>query len=487
MRYRDGRRSVCVSSQSGCPLTCTFCATGSMRFGRNLTASEILDQVLHFRRIEPVDHLVFMGMGEPLMNVDAVLEAAARLPDVGITHRRTGGLHRRLGPGHRRLTEERDCRCGSRSPCTRLTTRCARSIMPVNDRYPIADVLAACEAYYARRRRRVFVEYVMLAGVNDRYAQAVALAQLLDPRIYKVNLIPYNPTGAVRRLLARRDRRLPGGARGARPARDRPPDARPRHRRRVRAARRAVRLPLPRAPPRSGRSLAVPGRPAGDRDGRRPGGARARPAPSVVTVPAVEARRPEIGRIIELDRRLAAAVREAVAAGDVPLVLAGACMSALGTVAGIGADGLGVVWLDAHADMDTPEDNRSGFFDVMALSVLTGTGWTALRETIPGFAPVPEEHVVLAGARDLEPYQRARIGRSGVHAALGAFRAEELDAALGALRGRVERVYLHVDLDVLDSRAGARTSTPRRAAPGRPRSWRRSTPSSMPSRSPRPR
>ena len=71
MRYRDGRRSVCVSSQSGCPLTCTFCATGTMKFGRNLTAIEILDQVLHFRRIEPVDHLVFMGMGEPLMNIDA--------------------------------------------------------------------------------------------------------------------------------------------------------------------------------------------------------------------------------------------------------------------------------------------------------------------------------------------------------------------------------------------------------------------------------
>src|SRR3954453_20107896 len=64
MRYRDGRRSLCLSSQSGCPLTCTFCATGRMKFGRNLTAAEILDQVLHFRRIEPVDHLVFMGVGE---------------------------------------------------------------------------------------------------------------------------------------------------------------------------------------------------------------------------------------------------------------------------------------------------------------------------------------------------------------------------------------------------------------------------------------
>ena len=90
MRYRDGRRSICVSSQSGCPLTCTFCATGSMKFGRNLTASEIVDQVLHFRRIEPVDHLVFMGMGEPMMNLDQVLEAARRLPDIGITHRSAG-------------------------------------------------------------------------------------------------------------------------------------------------------------------------------------------------------------------------------------------------------------------------------------------------------------------------------------------------------------------------------------------------------------
>src|ERR671920_1592838 len=89
MRYRDGRRSLCLSSQSGCPLTCTFCATGSMRFGRNLTTSEILDQALHFRRQEPVNHAVFMGMGEPLMNLDHVLAACEHLPDLGITPRRT--------------------------------------------------------------------------------------------------------------------------------------------------------------------------------------------------------------------------------------------------------------------------------------------------------------------------------------------------------------------------------------------------------------
>jgi 23S rRNA (adenine2503-C2)-methyltransferase len=195
MRYRDGRRSVCVSSQSGCPLTCTFCATGTMRFGRNLTVSEILDQVLHFRRIEPVDHLVFMGMGEPGFNMDGVLAAASRLPDVGVTHRRTTVSTVGWLPGIAKLTESDmplRLALSLHAPDDALRSQ----IMPVNDRYPIADILAACDAYYERRRRRVFIEYVMLAGVNDRYAHAVALAQLLDPTRYKVNLIPYNPTGA---------------------------------------------------------------------------------------------------------------------------------------------------------------------------------------------------------------------------------------------------------------------------------------------------
>src|ERR687888_823409 len=106
MRYRDDRRSLCLSSQSGCPLTCTFCATGQMKFGRNLTASEILDQALHFRRREPVDHAVFMGMGEPMLNLDDVLAAARRLPDVGITHRRTTASTVGWLPGLRRFVDE---------------------------------------------------------------------------------------------------------------------------------------------------------------------------------------------------------------------------------------------------------------------------------------------------------------------------------------------------------------------------------------------
>jgi 23S rRNA (adenine2503-C2)-methyltransferase len=194
MRYRDGRRSVCLSSQSGCPLTCTFCATGQMRFGRNLTAWEILDQALHFRRLEPLDHAVFMGMGEPMMNIDNVLAACERLPDIGITHRRTGISTVGWIPGIERLAAQpMPIRLALSLHAADEALR--SELMPVNDRYPLADVLSACRAYYERKRRKVFVEYVMLAGVNDSFAQAAQLASLLDPRIFKVNLIPYNPTG----------------------------------------------------------------------------------------------------------------------------------------------------------------------------------------------------------------------------------------------------------------------------------------------------
>jgi 23S rRNA (adenine2503-C2)-methyltransferase len=195
MRYRDGRRSVCVSSQSGCPLTCTFCATGKMRFARNLTASEILDQALHFRRLEDIDHAVFMGMGEPLLNVDAVLTAASRLPDLGITHRRTTISTVGWLPGLTRFVDEVEepIRLALSLHAAEPTLR--SSLMPVNDRYPLASVLAECRRYVALRNRRVYIEYVMLAGVNDGPGQAAALARTLGPDAFKVNLIPYNPTG----------------------------------------------------------------------------------------------------------------------------------------------------------------------------------------------------------------------------------------------------------------------------------------------------
>jgi 23S rRNA (adenine2503-C2)-methyltransferase len=207
MRYRDGRRSVCVSSQSGCPLTCTFCATGQMRFGRNLTASEILDQVLHFRRDEPIDHVVFMGMGEPLMNVDAVLEAAGRLPDIGVTPRRTTVSTVGWMPGLARFVEQVSAPIRLALSLHAADPSLRRELMPVEERYPLADVLAVCRSHWEQTRRRVFVEYVMLAGVNDRPEQARLLAETLGRGAFKVNLmnrsscpfkvnlIPYNSTG----------------------------------------------------------------------------------------------------------------------------------------------------------------------------------------------------------------------------------------------------------------------------------------------------
>jgi 23S rRNA (adenine2503-C2)-methyltransferase len=212
MRFRDGRRSVCVSSQSGCPLTCTFCATGQMQFRRNLTAWEILDQALHFKRIEPIDHVVFMGMGEPMLNFDHVIAAARRLPDLGVTHRRTTISTVGWMPGLTRFVDEVEepihLALSLHAPADALRSE----IMPVNDRYPLDDVLAECRRYFELRGRKVFVEYVMLEGINDSVEHAAELAELLDGNVFKVNLIPYNPTGmydgSSREAIARFKSRL---------------------------------------------------------------------------------------------------------------------------------------------------------------------------------------------------------------------------------------------------------------------------------------
>jgi len=193
------RASICLSSQSGCPLTCTFCATGAMRFARNLSASEILDQALHFRRTSHSaatrpTHTVFMGMGEPMLNLDNVLGACERLPDLGIGHRHTTISTVGWIPGIERLAEQ-DMPLRLALSVHAAEDGLRSQLMPVNERYPLADVIEACRSFYARKRRRVFVEYVMLAGVNDSPQQARALASVLGRDDFKFNLIPYNPTG----------------------------------------------------------------------------------------------------------------------------------------------------------------------------------------------------------------------------------------------------------------------------------------------------
>ncbi|HWX88402.1 MAG TPA: radical SAM protein, partial [Solirubrobacteraceae bacterium] len=182
--------------------------TGQMKFGRNLTNSEIVEQALHFRRMTAIDHCVFMGMGEPMLNLENVLSACERLPDVGITHRRTAISTVGWIPGIEALTEQ-DMPLRLALSLHAADEALRSELMPVNKRYPLTDVIDACRAFYERKRRRVFVEYVMLAGVNDRYEQAVALAKILSPthpkprgaggpsnqpHMFKVNLIPFNPT-----------------------------------------------------------------------------------------------------------------------------------------------------------------------------------------------------------------------------------------------------------------------------------------------------
>ena len=204
MRYRDGRRSLCLSSQSGCPLTCTFCATGSMAFGRNLTASEILDQALHFRRLTEVDHAVFMGMGEPMLNLDEVLAAARRLPELGITHRRTTISTVGWLPGLRRFVDEVDEPIRLALSLHAADDELRSRIMPVNDKYPVA-----------RHRRRVppaggsdeapRLHRVRDAGGRERRAGAGSGARgATGPRPLQGELIPYNPTGLARQAAGRR-------------------------------------------------------------------------------------------------------------------------------------------------------------------------------------------------------------------------------------------------------------------------------------------
>ncbi|MDX6728024.1 MAG: arginase [Baekduia sp.] len=190
-------------------------------------------------------------------------------------------------------------------------------------------------------------------------------------------------------------------------------------------------------------------------------------APTLQRVLASDPRSGEVHRIFDLLVAQAVDVRAVVDRGAFPLVLAGGCISATGTVAGAAASAppdapIGVVWLDAHADLDTPEDNLSGSMDVMALSILTGGAWGALRATIPDARTVAEEHVALLGVRDLSAGQAARVARSTARVASGAFDA---DAARAAIATLPPALYLHVDLDVLDTSVGRAN---RYAAPGGP-------------------
>jgi arginase len=157
----------------------------------------------------------------------------------------------------------------------------------------------------------------------------------------------------------------------------------------------------------------------------------------------------------ELNRLLAARVRQAAERGCFPLVLSGNCNSALGTLSGLGAERRGVVWFDAHGEFNTPDTTRSGFLDGMPLTMATGRTWKTLCQSVPGFRPLPDEDIVLIGSRALDPGETELLEQSGVRrVATEAIRRagvrEALAPHLETLARRVKEIYIHLDLDVLD-------------------------------------
>lgn len=163
----------------------------------------------------------------------------------------------------------------------------------------------------------------------------------------------------------------------------------------------------------------------------------------------------EVATAFELDRLIAREVRAAMERSEFPLVLSGNCNSSIGTISGAGTEGLGIIWFDGHADFNTPETTTTGFSDGMGLAIAAGHCWSTLAKSVPGFEPVPEANVLLVGGRDIEPSEQERLDSSDVTVAgAKAIRESGVTEALGApledLRTRVDRVYVHLDLDVLD-------------------------------------
>lgn len=201
MRY-DDRNTVCVSSQVGCPLGCLFCATGEMGYKRNLTVSEIVSQILLFARLlkkenQKITNLVFMGMGEPFLNYDNVLKGIKILnsPEkMGFGSRRFSISTCGIIEGIQRLADEPleiNLAISLHAPNDKLRSE----LMPINKKYPLANLLLTIEKYIRKTKRKVMFEYVLLKEVNDSEACARELSKLMKHPLYHVNLIRYNETG----------------------------------------------------------------------------------------------------------------------------------------------------------------------------------------------------------------------------------------------------------------------------------------------------
>jgi 23S rRNA (adenine2503-C2)-methyltransferase len=205
MRYQNGRNTVCVSSQVGCALGCSFCATGKMGFKRNLSSLEMVEQVLFFERYlhkedEHVANVVFMGMGEPMLNYDNVMDAIRIMHDkdgLNIGSRRFSISTIGIVEGIYKLIEEDievNLAISLHAPNDNLRSR----LMKINQKYPIKKILSTVDQYILATNRKVMFEYLMINKINDSDECARELAKLLYGRLCMVNLIAYNPTGVFK-------------------------------------------------------------------------------------------------------------------------------------------------------------------------------------------------------------------------------------------------------------------------------------------------
>jgi 23S rRNA (adenine2503-C2)-methyltransferase len=195
MKY-DRRRTACISSQAGCGMGCSFCATGQMGFLRNLSAGEIVEQVLWLSANEPLTNIVLMGMGEPFHNYDASLAAIDRMTDprgMGFGARRITVSTVGLVPQIRRFARERR-QVNLAVSLHAATDELRDSLVPINRRYPLEDLRRVCLEYLEATHRRLTFEWALINGVNDTLDQARALAAWVRGMTCHVNLIPLNPT-----------------------------------------------------------------------------------------------------------------------------------------------------------------------------------------------------------------------------------------------------------------------------------------------------
>ena len=197
LMHYTGRYTVCVSSQAGCAMGCGFCATGQEGFRRHLTTGEIVEQVVRARTAaQPrrLSNVVFMGMGEPLANYDAVWGAIRRIhTDLGLSARHITMSTVGLVPGINKMAEE-DLPVSLAVSLHAATDELRTELVPINSRYPIDMLAEACQKYVAASGRRLSFEWALIAGVNDTEEQAIALAELCRELRAHVNLIPLNPT-----------------------------------------------------------------------------------------------------------------------------------------------------------------------------------------------------------------------------------------------------------------------------------------------------